>query len=324
MKTWTERIGIVVAAGVLSMMLNARSGETQQVSPRAGAVPAGGIIFQTGECWAGWAEYTPARGRYVVGLVGGGTEAGTVGTALGDRESRATGAHSHGSGTLAASYTRPTASYTRPTVRYTRPTAGYWRPTASYTRPTANYTRPSARYTRPTASYTRPTANYTRPTVRYTRPTARYTRPTVNHQHTHAYEGARDIRVDAGNDAFGSRFVSQRTYHTTGQSVGPRVSGGGVSLTGGGVLLTGGGVSLTGGGVSLRGGSVSLRGGSVSLRGGGVSLTGGSVSLTGGGVSLTGGGVSLTGGGVSLTGATSSAGRNVAAPYIQLRACRKL
>ncbi len=187
MKTWTERIGIVVAAGVLSMVLNARSGETQQVSPRAGAVPAGGIIFQTGECWAGWAEYTPARGRYVVGLVSGGTDAGTVGTALGDRESRATGAHSHGSGTLAASYTRPTASYTRPTVRYTRPTAGYWRPTANYTRPTVNYTRPS---------------------VNYTRPTAHYTRPTVNHQHTHAYEGARDIRVDGGNDALGSRFVS--------------------------------------------------------------------------------------------------------------------
>ncbi len=45
MKNWTERIGIVVAAGVLSMVLNAPPGETQQVSPRAGAVPAGGIIF---------------------------------------------------------------------------------------------------------------------------------------------------------------------------------------------------------------------------------------------------------------------------------------
>ena len=318
MKTWTERIGIVVAAGVLSMVLNARSGETQQVSPRAGAVPAGGIIFQTGECWAGWAEYTPARGRYVVGLVGGGTEAGTVGTALGDRESRATGAHSHGSGTLAASYTRPTASYTRPTVRYTRPTAGYWRPTASYTRPTARYTRPTARYTRPTASYTRPTANYTRPTANYTRPTARYTRPTVNHQHTHGYESfGTAVSVDGGNDAAGRRFGSQAHANTSGQSAGPRVSGGGVSLTGGGVSLTGGGVTLRGGGVSLRGGGVSLRGGSVSLRGGSVSLRGGSVSLTGGGVSL-------TGGGVSLTGATSSAGRSVAAPYIQLRACRKL
>ena len=45
MKNWTERIGIVVAAGVLSMVLNAPPGETQQLSPRAGAVPAGGIIF---------------------------------------------------------------------------------------------------------------------------------------------------------------------------------------------------------------------------------------------------------------------------------------
>ena len=100
MKTWTERIGMVVAAGVLSMMLNAPPGETQQLSSRAGAVPPGGIIFQTGECWTGWTEYTPARGRFVVGLVNGGTEAGTVGAALSDRESRATGAHTHGSGTL--------------------------------------------------------------------------------------------------------------------------------------------------------------------------------------------------------------------------------
>lgn len=283
MKNWTERVGIVVAAGVLSMVLNARSGETQQVSPRAGAVPAGGIIFQTGECWAGWAEYTPARGRYVVGLVSGGTDAGTVGTALGDRESRATGAHSHGSGTLSASYTRPTASYTRPTVRYTRPTAGYWRPTASYTRPTANYTRP---------------------TVRYTRPTADYTRPTVNHQHTHGYEGfGTAVSVDGGNDAAGRRFGSRADYTTSGQSAGPRVSGGGVSLSGGGVRLSGGGVSLSGGGVTL---------------------TGGDVRLSGGGVRLTGGGVTLSGGGVTLGGATSGAGRGVAAPYIQLRACRKL
>lgn len=244
MKNWTERIGIVVAAGVLSMVLNAPPGETQQVSPRAGAVPAGGIIFQTGECWAGWTEYTPARGRYVVGLVGGGTEAGTVGTALGDRESRATGSHSHGSGTLAASYTRPTASYTRPTASYTRPTVSYRRPTASYTLPTARYTRPTARYTRPTA---------------------RYTRPTVNHQHTHIFHyhaaGYPNPRnVDGGNDHPLPAFTNT-VEPTTGQSAGPRVSGGGVSLTGGGV---------------------------------------------------------------SLTGATSGAGRGVAAPYIQLRACRKL
>ena len=311
MKTWTERIGIVVAAGVLSMMLNARSGETQQVSPRAGAVPAGGIIFQTGECWAGWAEYTPARGRYVVGLVSGGTEAGTVGTALGDRESRATGAHRHGSGTLSARYTRPTARYTQPSVNYTRPTAGY-------TRPTARYTRPTARYTRPTAGYTRPTARYTRPSVSYTRPTANYTRPTVTHPHTHGYEGfGTAVPVDGGNDAAGRQFRSRADFNTLAPSADPVVSDGGVSLSGGGVSLSGGGVSLSGGGVSLRGGGVSLRGG-------GVTLTGGDVRLSGGGVRLTGGGVSLSGGGVSLRGATSGAGRGVAAPYVQLRACRKL
>lgn len=297
MKTWTERIGIVAAAGVLSTALNAPPGETQQLSSRAGAVPSGGIIFQTGDCWPGWTEYTPARGRYVVGLVSGGTEAGTAGTALGDRESRATGAHSHGSGTLGVSYTPPTVHYTRPTASYSRPTVTYRRPTASYTRPTVNYTRPSV--------------GYSRPTVNYTRPTASYTRPTVNHQHVHEYEGfGTAVSVDGGNDAAGRQFGSRAHFNTKGQSAGPRVSGGGVTLSGGGVTLSGGGVDLTGGGVRITGGGVRLRGGGA--------------TLTGGGVTLSGGGVRLSGGGGGLSGATGSAGRGVAAPYIQLRACRKL
>lgn len=300
MKTWTERIGIVAAAGVLSTALNAPPGETQQLSSRAGAVPSGGIIFQTGDCWPGWTEYTPARGRYVVGLVSGGTEAGTAGTALGDRESRATGAHSHGSGTLGVSYTPPTVHYTRPTASYSRPTVTYRRPTASYTRPTVNYTRPSV--------------GYSRPTVNYTRPTASYTRPTVNHQHTHRYHyhaaGYPNPRtVDDGNDHQLPAFTDTGEP-TTGQSAGPRVSGGGVTLTGGGVTLSGGDVDLTGGGVRITGGGVRLRGGGA--------------TLTGGGVTLSGGGVRLSGGGGGLSGATGSAGRGVAAPYIQLRACRKL
>ena len=311
MKTWTERIGIVSAAGALSMMLNAPPSRTQQLSPVAGGVPAGGIIYQTGACWEGWAEYTPARGRYVVGLVGGGAEAGTVGAALGDRESRATGAHSHGSGALSAAYTRPAVAYTEPTVSYTRPTARYTRPAASYTQPTAALNLPEVTYTRPSVNYTQPTATLNLPEVTYTW-------PTVRHHHTHSYESfGEDTSVDGGNDAAGRVFNTNPNRTTTGPSDMPRVSGGSISLRGGGVRLRNGGVSLSGGGVSLSGGSVDLSGGGVRLRGGGV-------RLSGGGVDLSGGGVRLSGGSVSLSGATGSAGRGVAAPYIQLRACRKL
>ena len=45
---------------------------------------------------SGFSEYTTGRGRYIVGLLSGGTLANTIGTALSDGENRATGQHSHG------------------------------------------------------------------------------------------------------------------------------------------------------------------------------------------------------------------------------------
>lgn len=46
-------------------------------------VPTGTIaLFGGGTCPAGWTEFTPARGRALVGLPQGGTQQGTVGTAL--------------------------------------------------------------------------------------------------------------------------------------------------------------------------------------------------------------------------------------------------
>lgn len=62
-------------------------------------IPSGAILFRdattaTG-CWTGWSEYTGARGRYIVGLVSGGTKATGVGTALSDQENRASGQHTH-------------------------------------------------------------------------------------------------------------------------------------------------------------------------------------------------------------------------------------
>jgi len=59
-------------------------------------IPVGLIAFGiTGTCPTGWAEYTPARGRMIVGLVSGGTAQGQVGTSLTDTENRAVGQHNH-------------------------------------------------------------------------------------------------------------------------------------------------------------------------------------------------------------------------------------
>jgi hypothetical protein len=61
------------------------------------ALQTGDIVFSTtGACRTGFAEYTALRGRYLVGLPSGGTNAGTTGTALTDLENRAVGQHNHG------------------------------------------------------------------------------------------------------------------------------------------------------------------------------------------------------------------------------------
>lgn len=61
------------------------------------SVPSGLIAFSVnGTCPSGWTEYTTARGRYIVGLVSGGTNGATVGTSLSNSEDRATGQHTHG------------------------------------------------------------------------------------------------------------------------------------------------------------------------------------------------------------------------------------
>lgn len=60
------------------------------------AMPANIIVFTTGgSCPSGFAEYTTARGRYIVGLPASGTNLATVGTALSDQENRAVGQHTH-------------------------------------------------------------------------------------------------------------------------------------------------------------------------------------------------------------------------------------
>ena len=83
--------GIIVnpAGGTGDVTINA-------TSTGGGTIPSGAVMFfNLASCPAGWTEMTAARGRYIVGLVSGGTLGGTAGTALTNRENRATGAHVH-------------------------------------------------------------------------------------------------------------------------------------------------------------------------------------------------------------------------------------
>jgi|CXWL01.1.fsa_nt_gi hypothetical protein len=68
------------------------SGKGVVITPKAT-----GEVFHTtaASCPAGSAEYTTARGFYIVGLPSGGTSATSVGTALTNLENRAAGQHLH-------------------------------------------------------------------------------------------------------------------------------------------------------------------------------------------------------------------------------------
>lgn len=72
----------------------ALGGGAYALSPIAttAATPSGAIVFfNRGFCPGGWRQYTPARGRYLVGLQAGGSLTGTVGTPLSNLENRPTG-----------------------------------------------------------------------------------------------------------------------------------------------------------------------------------------------------------------------------------------
>jgi len=60
------------------------------------AIPSGAVMmFNLASCPPGWSEFTPAAGRYLVGLPPGGTLGASAGSALSDQENRAVGRHNH-------------------------------------------------------------------------------------------------------------------------------------------------------------------------------------------------------------------------------------
>lgn len=96
--------GVIYGTGSAYAVTSAGSSGQALVSNGASApsfqtittVPSGLVAFSTsGSCPSGWSEYTTARGRYIVGLVSGGTNQGTAGTALSNTENRAVGQHTH-------------------------------------------------------------------------------------------------------------------------------------------------------------------------------------------------------------------------------------
>jgi hypothetical protein len=72
------------------------------------SVPANLIAFtKNGSCPSGWAEYTGARGRSIVGLPLSGTNLASIGSELTNGENRATGQHNHtgsSSGTVSGTH----------------------------------------------------------------------------------------------------------------------------------------------------------------------------------------------------------------------------
>jgi len=87
--------------GIVSSNNNSR---TSGIIKAAAGVPSNVVAYRaSGESTpSGWSEYTTARGRMIVGLPSGGTDGGTVGTALTDAQDKSKSiAHSHAMGVSA-------------------------------------------------------------------------------------------------------------------------------------------------------------------------------------------------------------------------------
>lgn len=89
-----QSLGDLITPAIYNAMIDAINANTSAIST-LGTTANLIAYFPATSCPSGWAEYTAARGLYVVGRVAGGTVASAVGTALSDLENRATGQHTH-------------------------------------------------------------------------------------------------------------------------------------------------------------------------------------------------------------------------------------
>jgi len=87
----------MIAPGTSGNVLTS-DGSTWASAGGGGGIPSNLVAYRaSGQSTpSGWSEYTSARGRMIVGLPSGGTDGGTVGTALTDtQDKRKAGGHVH-------------------------------------------------------------------------------------------------------------------------------------------------------------------------------------------------------------------------------------
>lgn len=93
--TWNV-VGPAGATGPAGPQGPAGSLGSDGASGTSAFVPAGAVMhFDLASCPSGWAPYTEAVGRYLVGTGAGGTNGTSVGAALTPGENRTVGRHSH-------------------------------------------------------------------------------------------------------------------------------------------------------------------------------------------------------------------------------------
>ena len=286
-----------------------------------GGIPSGAVIFVTTEsCPTGFSEYAAAAGRYLVGLVAGGTGGDTVGAALTAAENRAVGGHNHG-------FTGATHGH-----GFTGASHGHGFSGSSHshglssTRHTHSFSDSDSHGHGFTGSSHSHGLSSTSHTHSFSDSDTHSHGTSVSSQHTHGERHITDpqgnaVPVDRGDDDWAVRRQGHETPATTGQSRGVSVSVNNATVNISGTTGSSSAGSRTNG--ASAGGSVSNA--SVSISGTTGSSSAGSRTNsaspagTVAAVTVSGTIADATAGGT--VGTTGASGTN--APYVQLLACQR-
>ena len=286
-----------------------------------GGIPSGAVIFvTTASCPTGFSEYAAAAGRYLVGLVAGGTGGDTVGAALTAAENRAVGGHNHG-------FTGATHGH-----GFTGASHGHGFSGSSHshglssTRHTHSFSDSDSHGHGFTGSSHSHGLSSTSHTHSFSDSDTHSHGTSVSSQHTHGERHITDpqgnaVPVDRGDDDWAVRRQGHETPATTGQSRGVSVSVNNATVNISGTTGSSSAGSRTNG--ASAGGSVSNA--SVSISGTTGSSSAGSRTNsaspagTVAAVTVSGTIADATAGGT--VGTTGASGTN--APYVQLLACQR-
>lgn len=289
-----------------------------------GGIPSGAVIFvTTASCPTGFSEYEAARGRYLVGLVAGGTGGATVGTALTAAENRAVGGHSHGFTGGSHSHGFTGGSHTH---GFSGSSHSHGLSSTSHTHSFSGSDSHSHGFSGSSHSHGLSSTSHTHS---FSDSDTHSHGTGVNSQHTHAYSDERRsnavlIPVDRGDDdnvMQHQTIIENRNPTSAGQSRGTTVTVNNATVSISGTT----GSSSAGSRTNGASASGSVGNASVSISGTTGSSSAGSStnSASPGGTvaAVTAGGTiadATAGGAVGTTGAS---GTN--APYVQLLACQR-